>query len=283
MNLKETNNKITDQAWDRLYMRLDRDGLLPENKVAKKASIRTSLVRWGAVAAILCICAISVFVIWGQKTSHKEMLTINNEKDAPTLISTLEDGSVVYLSDQASLQYPNRFSDDKREVVLEGNAFFDISRNPSKPFVIETQQTIIEVLGTSFNVKSENKNSFSLSVRRGEVRVTSKLNGQKVNVRAGETALLESDNLHKVKTTDVSQFESYLKRVHFKDQRLSDIVRVINMNSDAEQLTVSPELQDRLLTVTFSGDTPYTMAQLICLALNLHFKQQDNVISISQK
>ncbi len=283
MNLKETNNKITDQAWDRLYMRLDRDGLLPENKVAKKTSIRTSLVRWGAAAAILCICAISVFVIWGQKISHKEMLTINNEKDAPTLISTLEDGSVVYLSDQASLQYPNRFSDDKREVVLEGNAFFDISRNPSKPFVIETQQTIIEVLGTSFNVKSENKNSFSLSVRRGEVRVTSKLNGQTVNVRAGETALLESDNLHKVKTTDVSQFESYLKRVHFKDQRLSDIVRVINMNSDAEQLTVSPELQDRLLTVTFSGDTPYTMAELICLALNLQFKQQDNVISISQK
>lgn len=283
MNLKETNNKITDQAWDRLYMRLDRDGLLPENKVAKKTSIRTSLIRWGAVAAILCVCAISVFVIWGQKTSHNEMLTINNEKDAPTLISTLEDGSVVYLSDQASLQYPNRFSDDKREVVLEGNAFFDISRNPSKPFIIETQQTIIEVLGTSFNVKSENKNSFSLSVRRGEVRVTSKLNGQTVNVRAGETALLESDNLHKVKTTDVSQFESYLKRVHFKDQRLSDIVRVINMNSDAEQLTVSPELQDRLLTVTFSGDTPSTMAQLICMALNLQFKQQDNVISISQK
>ena len=79
MKLKETNNKITDQAWDRLYMRLDRDGLLPENKVAKKASIRTSLVRWGAVAAILCVCAISIFVIRGQKTSHNGMLSPYNE------------------------------------------------------------------------------------------------------------------------------------------------------------------------------------------------------------
>jgi ferric-dicitrate binding protein FerR (iron transport regulator) len=283
MTLKEKENKITDQAWDRLYSRLEQDDLLPVNEVTVKSGLRMAVIRWSAVAAILCICIVSVFVIRGQRAGQTDMLTLSNEKGAPTIVSTLEDGSVVYLSGQTSLQYPGRFTDDKREVVLHGDAFFDISRNPDKPFIIETEKTTIEVLGTSFNVKSHNNADFSLSVRHGEVRVTSKKDGQVVNVVAGETALFRSDNLQKIKTTDTGQFKSYLKRIHFKDQRLADVVKIINMNSDAEQLRIAPELEDRLLTVTFSDDTPDTMAQLICLALNLQLTRQDDIISISKK
>jgi len=282
MTLKENNN-ITDQAWNILYNRLEQDGLLVDDTKSKKVSLRSSVVKWSAVAAVFCICIITVFIIRGQQSVHVDMLTLNNEENAHTMVSTLEDGSIVYLSGYTSLHYPNHFSDDKREVFLEGNAFFDISRNPDKPFVIDTKQMIIEVLGTSFNVKSMNSESFSLSVRHGEVRVTSKANGEMVNVKAGETALLHSDNLQKVSTTDVDQFRSYLKRVHFKDQRLSDVVKMINMSSDSVQLIVTPELENRLLTVTFSDDTPYTMAQLICLALNLQLTQQQNTIIISPK
>lgn len=285
MTLKETDNKITDQAWDCLYTRLEQDGLLPDEMTvtAGKGNLRATIIRWGAVAAVLCICIISVFVIRGQKTGHVNLLTMTNEKNAPTMVSTLEDGSVVYLSAQTSLEYPERFTNDRREVTLHGNAFFDISRNPDKPFIIETKQAVIEVLGTAFNVKSPDDAAFSLSVKHGEVRVTSKVNGQTVNVTAGETALFQSDNLQKVKTTDTNQFKTYLKRVHFKDQPLADVVKIINMNTDGEELKISPDLENRLLTVTFSDDTPYTMAQLICLALNLQFTQQNNIISISQK
>lgn len=283
MTLKEKENKITDQAWNRLYSRLEQDDLLPVNEVTVKSGLRMAVIRWSAVAAILCICIVSVFVIRGQRAGQTDMLTLSNEKGAPTIVSTLEDGSVVYLSGQTSLQYPGRFTDDKREVVLHGDAFFDISRNPDKPFIIETEKTTIEVLGTSFNVKSHNNADFSLSVRHGEVRVTSKKDGQVVNVVAGETALFRSDNLQKIKTTDTGQFKLYLKRIHFKDQRLADVVKIINMNSDAEQLRIAPELEDRLLTVTFSDDTPDTMAQLICLALNLQLTRQDDIISISKK
>jgi ferric-dicitrate binding protein FerR (iron transport regulator) len=283
MTLKETDNIITDKAWTGLYIRLEQDGLLPDETIAGTISLRAAIMKWGVAAAVLCICAISVFVIRGQKTEQVNLLTMSNEEGAPTMVSTLEDGSVVYLSARTSLQYPDRFTDNKREVILQGNAFFDISRNPDKPFIIETRQVIIEVLGTSFNVKNPDDAAFSLSVRHGEVRVTSKVNGQTVNVIAGETALLRSCNLQKIRTTDMSQFKSYLKRVHFKDQRLADVVKIINMNSDGEQLKISPDLENRLLTVTFSDDTPYTMARLICLALDLRFTQQGNIIYISRK
>ncbi|MDR0825494.1 MAG: FecR family protein [Prevotella sp.] len=282
MTLNENDNKITDRAWNRLYNRLEQDGLLIDT-IPEKVSVRPTIIKWSIAAAVVCICVISAFIIRGQRVVPNNMLTIQNEKDAPTLVSTLEDGSVIYLSEYTSVRYPYHFSKDKREVTLQGNAFFDISRNPDKPFIIDTKQMIIEVLGTSFNVMSKDDESFSLSVRHGEVKVTSKMDGKTVNVKDGETALFHSNDLQKIKTVDINQFKSYLKRVHFKDQRLADVVKIINANSDSIRLKIVPELEDRLLTVTFSDDTPYTMAQLICLALNLQYTQQQNTIFISQK
>lgn len=281
MTLRENNN-ITDQAWNSLHERLEKEGLLTDNKT-RKVNLRYSVIKWGAVAAIVCVCIISLIIALGQQATRADMLTLNNEKNAPTMVSTLEDGSIVYLSEYTSLHYPDHFSDNKREVFLEGNAYFDISRDPTKPFVIDTKHTVVEVLGTSFNIKSMDNESFSLSVRHGEVKVTSKIDGKIVYVKAGETALLRSDNLQKINTTDIDQFKSYLKRIYFKDQRLSDVVKMINMNSDSVQIKIVPELENRRLTVTFSDDTPDTMAKLISLALNLQIIQQQNTITISPK
>ena len=70
------------------------------------------------------------------------------------MVTTLEDGSVVYLAGNTSLKFPEHFSSDRREVSLQGNALFDVAGNHKRPFIIETEDTRIEVLGTAFNVKS---------------------------------------------------------------------------------------------------------------------------------
>lgn len=286
MTLKE-NNEFTNKAWNRLYDKLEHDGLLAET-IPEKLNVRSastnSFIKWGIMAAaVLCICVFSIVLFNGLNAVQSEdILVLNNEKNAPTLVSTLEDGSIVYLSQQTSLLYPSHFSDNKREVSLAGNAFFDVSKDQNKPFIIETKQIKIEVLGTSFNVKSRDNESFSLSVRHGKVRVISKKDGQTIIVNAGETALFDSGNLWKSQTTDVDQFSSYLKQIHFKDQALFNVVEMINQNSDTVQLELTPGVANRLLTVSFSNDTPYTMAQLICLALDLRFEQQKNKIVIFQ-
>jgi ferric-dicitrate binding protein FerR (iron transport regulator) len=68
--------------------------------------------------------------------------------------------------------------------------------------------------------------------------------------------------------------------MHFKDERLADVISVINRNFKDVIFEVSPDIEERLLTATFSKDSPDSLVQLICSALNLKYSQQQNIIKI---
>ena len=202
--------------------------------------------------------------------------------ETTTLATTLEDGSIVYLAGNAAIHYPEHFQADKREITLQGNALFDIAGNRQRPFLIETEDTRIEVLGTAFNVKSDNTQPFELSVQRGMVKVTLKKSGQDVYVKAGETVTLSSRKLEVSETKDHGQFATYVRQIRFKDERLADILRIINLNTEDIRFQTTPELEDRQLTVTFSDNSPESMAELICFALNLKCTRDKNVITLHE-
>ncbi|OFY38409.1 MAG: hypothetical protein A2X18_02765 [Bacteroidetes bacterium GWF2_40_14] len=278
MTLKD-NNK-TDQAWNRLHSKLEQDGLLKETVVATQPIFRNAALKWAASLAILVTA--TLFIINGVNTSRPEMLSMYNNDENSTYVSTLEDGSVVYLAGNSTLSYPKHFKKNKRLVSLKGDAFFEVSKNPDAPFIIETGLMKIEVLGTSFNVKSNGGAYPSLSVNSGVVKVTLKSDGQSTKIEAGETVVIRSDRLHKIDTQDLEQFSHYSERMHFKDERLSDVIRVINRNITGVQMEISSELEERLLTATFSNNSADSMAQLICIALNLKFSQDQDTIRIHE-
>lgn len=277
----ERNKKKTDQAWNALYQRLDEEGLLS----GRPASPYRSILWKGGMAAAVALLCLLVSVVYLNRTEREDdrnLLTRQNSETTTTLVTTLEDGSVVYLAENTSLQYPQHFSSDRREVSLQGNALFDVAGNRARPFVIETEDTRIEVLGTAFNVKSSGSSPFELSVQRGEVKVTLKKSGQDIHVKAGETVTLLSRKLQLSTTPDPGQFARYTERIRFKDEMLGNILRVINSQNPGIRLETTPELQNRTLTVTFSNDTPEDMAELICLALNLKKTEKNNTITLSE-
>ena len=277
----ERNKKKTDQAWNALYQRLDEEGLLS----GRPASPFRSILWKGGMAAAVALLCLLVSVVYLNRTEReadRNLLTRQNSETTTTLVTTLEDGSVVYLAENTSLQYPQHFSSDRREVSLQGNALFDVAGNRARPFVIETEDTRIEVLGTAFNVKSSGSSPFELSVQRGEVKVTLKKSGQDIHVKAGETVTLLSRKLQLSATPDPGQFARYTDRSRFKDEMLGNSLRVINSQNPGIRLETTPELQNRTLTVTFSNDTPEDMAELICLALNLKKTEKNNTITLSE-
>ena len=283
--MREDIKQHTDQAWNNLYERLEQDGLLTLEDARKEQTIgRSPALKWAVGIAAFVVGAVSIFALLHLNTpSAADTLMLHNAKGEPTLVTSFEDGSIIYLSEQASVEYPSHFAQDRREISLQGDAFFDVSKSPERPFIIHTQTAVIEVLGTSFNVKSKDDEAFSLSVRTGKVKVTSKLDNQTVFVNAGETALLQSAGLHTLPTSDLAQFNNYLRHIHFKDQTLGDIVRMINENTDSVQLKIAPELSDRRLTVTFRDNSPADMAQIICAGLGLELSTQQNILYINQQ
>lgn len=89
----------------------------------------------------------------------------------------LEDGTMVYLAPQSTLTYPVKLGMASRHVELKGEAYFEVSKNPHRPFIVHTSELDVQVLGTHFNVKSYRSNNLTtVSLLEGKVKVA--LNGE---------------------------------------------------------------------------------------------------------
>ncbi len=279
---KEPQAPDTLKAWNKLQARLGDEKLIPVQYVATKRWFNPSLLKVAAV--ILILIGVSALIYLGiNRKNSVEMVELNTVNEANTLIKTLNDGSVIYIAQNSMFSFPKEFESDSRNVALKGEAFFDIASNPEKPFIIETDEAMIEVLGTAFNVKTENGKSFELFVDRGKVKVTLKKDPSHSElVLAGEKIITVSNNLVKTKYIASKDYTWYTRRMHFKDESLQNIISVLNRNFNTTFVLAEKETGSRKLTVTFNNETPETMTQLICVTLNLKSQNINGSVVLSE-
>ncbi len=108
---------------------------------------------YAATIAILTAVAFWMFYATHKTTNTLTYTQITAPKGSRTNL-TLADGSSVWLNSGSVLKYDNKFNDKDRSVYLEGEAFFEVAKNAAKPFYVKTNDLIMKVLGTSFNVKA---------------------------------------------------------------------------------------------------------------------------------
>lgn len=236
--------------------------------------------QWVAASIAILLCA--TFFLYHSNRSVENLLTFQNMNSNNTLVKTLDDGSTVYLAANGSLDYPKAFSSTQRKVALHGEALFDIAKNPAKPFLIETEKVMVKVLGTAFKVKSFDNGHFELAVQRGRVRVTEKESGNTLVVTAGQSVVCIGDKLYKYKNTGSRIFDSYMAKMKFKDEKLQNIIHVINQNNRSYVVLKGEQLKARRLNVEFCNNNVDEMTQIISLALNLKREVRQDTVYISQ-
>jgi ferric-dicitrate binding protein FerR (iron transport regulator) len=275
--------KTTERAWEELCRRLEEEGLIPDEVKNRKTKKRRYLYRFLSAAAIVIICAFAGWQILRHSDSDT-LLVLHNEADTPTLVKVLNDGSIVYLAEKSSLHYPAAFTGDKREVTLQGNAFFDIRSNPSQSFFILTEQAKVEVTGTSFRIESGEGISFRLSVYRGEVKVTRNHKGMSRTVGEGEQIIFNPDRTQ-VRKMEKEYSGDFFNHIHFRDEKLENVARIVNLHSDSVKLEIDPAVADRLITFTMAEKTLgiARIAELVSRALDLQYSRQGNVIYLTEK
>jgi len=140
----------------------------------------------GIAAALL----VGIFSIWFFKSdvlnndnivTYNELVQENNEglveqtnNSEKSQIITLSDGSSVLLQPNSKLSYPKIFTGNERKVYLSGEGFFEISKNPKKPFFVYANEIVTRVVGTSFRIKAyPDQQNVEVLVRTGKVRVKS--------------------------------------------------------------------------------------------------------------
>lgn len=131
---------------------------------------------WARVAAILLV-TVTAAILYYAITPPQKPLAKNKFNNADIATAThkfinLPDGSTVLLNNNSTLEFPDKFSGNTREVILTGEAYFDIDSDPQRPFIIHTGKVQTKVLGTAFNIRAyPDEEDVTVTVTKGKVRV----------------------------------------------------------------------------------------------------------------
>ncbi|WP_245588182.1 FecR family protein [Algoriphagus terrigena] len=168
----KTRYELSDQAYMDLY-----ENIVEKSHQTRPDGRHFQWSGWHKVAAILLMVFSAVYSIdffGGQKDNPVEsspkrtLLSVHNPAGQKYKFK-LPDGTVVHLNAESSIEYPETFAADQREVHMTGEAYFEVTKNTDRPFVIHTERNQVRVLGTSFNLK-EGEN-FELALVEGKVEV----------------------------------------------------------------------------------------------------------------
>lgn len=266
-----------DAAWNKVSEQLKLNEKGRVGKVVKMPN-RTNQILYRIAASIIIL--LGVTWIYTSKFSQPAMLqyaTLANE----TKELTLPDNSVVYLNANTVIEYPENFKGDTREIKLEGEAFFEIKRNPLKPFIIHTSDAYTKVLGTSFNILArKNSGSVIVSVKTGKVEVG--IDAQhNVQLEPGYSAMVNLDKKEVQKTTTPS--ENYLswktKEVVFNDVTIAEVIAFIESYYDVT-VKSNEEIKNCHFTGKFNNPSLTELLNVLELSNGIQYQINDKEITL---
>lgn len=197
---------------DQLKAQIDKTWYKIRLKEGERATavnpLRGVWFRWAAAAAVIIIGGL----IWQERKETEIQKTFTETFSSPSdswqtfanqgtdvLPLSLSDGSVVWLEPGSMLRFPKIFSVEKREVILTGEAFFEVYKNARQPFFVKSRDVITRVVGTSFFVKTlDNNKGTVVQVRTGQVAVYRVESGptkeKPVTLQANQQLLISKDS-----------------------------------------------------------------------------------------
>ena len=267
-----------DRAWNKLSDRIATD----EEKVLRIP--RPLYITYASrVAAVLVLALLLGFLVVRFSRGHNQQLiasTLGNEqKDI-----NLPDQSIVSLNKDSKIVFTNQEDQKKRAVKLDGEAFFKVKRDVSRPFVVSTEGAEVRVLGTSFNVNSRpRKGNIEVCVKTGKVRVSNK-SGQFVDLLPNEKVVLIGNKLVKERMINENYLAWKSKKLVFNNQpKLIEVIDLVNevYHSNIE---LSDELKGIILgNTTFDQYSIDQVLDLLCTSFDLKKEKKDKNIILSKK
>ena len=178
-----------------------------------------------------------------RSTEKSGQNTLRTAKNGEFYI-TLEDGTVVHLNYNTTLRYPERFSSEERMVYLDGEAYFEVAKDPQRPFKVMTSNVTIRQYGTSFNVNTYSKRFTEVVLVEGSVGV---FNGKnEYTMRPNERLRLDKSTSElSIKEVDVKPYIAWHKgRFIFDNESLGEIMETLSHWYDVDVVFDRPELRN---------------------------------------
>lgn len=255
-NLAASSNIDENDAWDRFQLRV-------EDKSIKSRSISNRFI-WMKVAAIFLLIAGSwlayTTLVNSGFTTLAATETVRNE--------TLPDGTEITMNKNSELAFESGFKGSERSVLLKkGEVFFNVSKDKTKPFIIEADDVRIRVIGTSFNVKRSSHQT-EILVETGIVQVVK--GKSRVELHKGEMVVV-SDNAEMNIKPVTDNLHNYYRNNEFVavNTPLWRMVEVLNEAYNANIQIENQKIRNLTLTTTFKDESLDNNLKIITETLNI--------------
>lgn len=277
VTLNRFNAQKSDEAWNDLSHKLEGTKI-----------IRFDRAKWlTGIAASIALIATATLVIFLKiqplETKTQRGSLVRNSPGHSTRI-ILPDSSIVYLNTNSTLEYPPAFGTESRDVILKGEAFFDV-RKGTKLFLVKTDNMTIKVKGTRFNVQAYKSDSqVKTTLEEGAVELQLSGEGRSYSMKPGDQIILNTKQRKvSLQRVDPSRFTAWKEdKLAFDNATLEEIVYKLE-NRYRVNIIVDSELsKSERFTITIGDESLDEVLELIQLSSRLKVRREINDIILYQ-
>ena len=237
--------------------------------------------RCWSIAAVMLILIISGALGWTlfgiQNQNLKSQISNNPIRDI--IVTTgmgehsrvsLPDGTALTLNAQTTVRY--NLADGKRQVSIDGEAFFEVARDPEHPFVVSANGMTVTCLGTSFDVRNySDESTASVVLRDGKVRVNAR--DADLTMEPGSRVLMDRQTLALSKhTVTPSDYTAWLNgEIKFNNQTLEEIAAELSRNYNIDLVITSDELKQERFNGYLGRSSLRNILDVLCLASDMSY------------
>lgn len=231
------------------------------------------------VAAVLLLPVIvaSALYFYSEKTTHNQFTTVYNTVETPLGMRsslTLPDGTKVWLNAGSKISYPVLFLNDRRVVSLVGEAYFEVKKDKSWPFVVTTKNMNIMVSGTTFNCNAYPENDQVQTVLvEGEVTLVNQSATEVATLNPGELAIFDNSN-QRISTTktDLQKYIAWKSgKLMFRDDKMHKVVEKLERWYNVEFEIEDKEIADYVYTATFINESLDQVLKMLSLSAPIRY------------
>ena len=260
----------TETEWLSLNKKIENDSQPVKKYSLVKPKLKPAFA--GIIAVLLLV--VSVYIVNKEHTPLiKTVTTLSKEhKEVP-----LPDGSIVLLNGDSRITYLDNFDENTREVNLEGEAFFSVTKD-GRPFIVETKNAKTIVLGTKFNVRSFEEKT-EVFVKEGKVRVkqNNSTDGSVELTRGQFSTVVKNEPPALPKEIDPYILSWINGKIEFNKTSLTEIVDELQrFYSTKISIENNDDLKNYTLTGSFDHQDLDTLLTMVCTALNIDFEKQNS-------
>lgn len=253
---KDSNpdNEELLKSWDRLMKKIR----LKQEPVRLKKSTNKNLLRKISIAGVAAV--ILILMIIGIRINYANNSWIEVQSNTPGNIKKIElsDGSTVHLNASSTLKYPKKFNRKSRELFLDGEAYFNVTKDSSHPFIINLDNQQIEVLGTEFNVLAYSTDHIAVTTLiTGSVKLTTFESDKSIKAEVilppGDQAIFDKKTrTYQVVHAGTENVASWIEGEYsFKNKSLEEIINRLEKIYNITFIIQDESLKDKSYTGKF--------------------------------